>query len=188
MPFLPHFGSIANLRFSPPEGLPRSALRAGDNYFPYGGVGIVDRQKLKPSGPVFGHRSPAEDCVTQARCDEVPASRHCQARCLLPSLQGVIHCGPLPQQTSQRLRNCRSDGTLGILARFWKPRSLRQVYALRGRVATRVPGGICAVPRSAGRRRYAGFGVHLAPMEVTDGCDGVQRSWLRSLSGSGSLA
>jgi hypothetical protein len=47
MPFLPHFGSVANLRSSPPEGLPHSALRAGDHHFPYGGVGIVERYDTK---------------------------------------------------------------------------------------------------------------------------------------------
>src|SRR2546429_9397439 len=39
MLFLPRLGRVADFRFSPPEGLPHSALRAGDHQFPYGGVG-----------------------------------------------------------------------------------------------------------------------------------------------------
>jgi hypothetical protein len=63
MPLLPRLDRVADLRFSPPEVLSHTALRASDYHFPYGGVGIVDLQKLKPTVPVFGHRSPAKDRV-----------------------------------------------------------------------------------------------------------------------------
>ena len=78
MPLLPRLGRVADLRFSPPEVLPHTALRASDYHFPYGGVGIVDLQKLKPTVPVFGHRSPAQDRVARLivmRCPPADAFR-----------------------------------------------------------------------------------------------------------------
>ena len=77
MPLLPRLGRVADLRFSPPEALPHTALRASDYHFPYGGVGIVDLQKLKPTVPVFGHRSPAKDRVTRLIVMRCPPAVQC---------------------------------------------------------------------------------------------------------------
>ena len=84
-------GSVADLRFSPPE------------------VCRIRTQDRRPPLPIWWrrHHGSAE---AQANCpyirsslscsglrcrahrDEVPASRHHQARCLLPSMQRVTHC------------------------------------------------------------------------------------------------
>jgi len=78
MRLLPRLGRVADLRFSPPEVLPHTALTASDYHFPHGGVGIADLQKLKPAVPVFGHRSPAQDRVARLiamRCPPADAFR-----------------------------------------------------------------------------------------------------------------
>src|SRR5690348_18417716 len=88
MPLLPRLGRVDDLRFSPPEVLPHTALRASDYHFPHGGVGIVNLQKLKPAVPVFGHRSPAKDRAARLIALRCPPADAFQARCLLSSTQG----------------------------------------------------------------------------------------------------